>query len=107
MQWLKYCIEIIPHDFRARFETAYILNPNSAAIKYLRRLWNITAGAYLVDVIIVALRLLSGSHLSSQVKACSSILELQTFVPVSATAPLVYASKHVYRLVIEFLIHID
>jgi neurofibromin 1 len=45
MQWLKYCIEIIPHDFRARFETAYILNPNSAAIKYLRRLWNITAGA--------------------------------------------------------------
>jgi neurofibromin 1 len=44
MQWLKYCIEIIPHDFRAKFETAYILNPNSAAVKYLRRLWNITAG---------------------------------------------------------------
>jgi neurofibromin 1 len=44
MQWLKYCIEIIPRDFRARFETAYILNPNAAAVKYLRRLWNITAG---------------------------------------------------------------
>ncbi|KAF8506037.1 hypothetical protein F5888DRAFT_1937943 [Russula emetica] len=77
MQWLKYCIEIIPHDFRERFETAYILNPNSSAIKYLRRLWNITAG----------------SHLSSQVKACSSVLELQTFVPASATAPLVYATS--------------
>ncbi len=101
MQWLKYCIEIIPHDFRARFETAYILNPNSAAVKYLRRLWNITAGALSVDDISAALRLLSGSHLSSQVKACSSVLELQNFVPASATVPLVYASKHVYELVIN------
>ncbi|KAH9981838.1 hypothetical protein BJV74DRAFT_778311 [Russula compacta] len=77
MQWLKYCIEIIPHDFRAKFETAYILNPNSAAVKYLRRLWNITAG----------------SHLSSQVRACCSVQELQTSVPASATAPLVYATS--------------
>jgi hypothetical protein len=44
MQWLKYCIEIIPQDFRTKFDTAYILNPNGAAVKYLRRLWNITAG---------------------------------------------------------------
>ncbi|KAF8270977.1 hypothetical protein EI94DRAFT_1797570 [Lactarius quietus] len=77
MQWLKYCIEIIPSDFRAKFETAYILSPNAAAVKYLRRLWNITAG----------------SHLSRQVKACSSVQELLTFVPASATAPLVYATS--------------
>lgn len=77
MQWLKYCIEIIPSDFRAKFETAYILSPNAAAVKYLRRLWNITAG----------------SHLSRQVKACSSVQELLTFVPSSATAPLVYATS--------------
>ncbi|KAI0306901.1 hypothetical protein B0F90DRAFT_1915023 [Multifurca ochricompacta] len=77
MQWLKYCIEIIPSDFRAKFETAYILNPNAAAVKYLRRLWNITAG----------------SHLSSQVKACSSVQELLAFVPANATAPLVYATS--------------
>ncbi|KAI0291754.1 hypothetical protein BC826DRAFT_969907 [Russula brevipes] len=92
MQWLKYCIEIIPHDFRAKFEMAYILNPNSAAVKYLRRLWNITAG----------------SHLSSQVRACCSVQELQTFVPVSATVPLVYASEdfcHLGHLL--FLIHIQ
>jgi len=44
MQWLKYCIEIIPQDFRTKFDTAYILNLNGAAVKYLRRLWNITAG---------------------------------------------------------------
>lgn len=48
MQWLKYCIEIIPSDFRQKFETAYILSPNAAAVKYIRRLWNITAGAHLV-----------------------------------------------------------
>ena len=48
MQWLKYCIEIIPSDFRQKFETAYILSPNAAAVKYLRRLWNITAGAHSV-----------------------------------------------------------
>ncbi|KAH9030143.1 hypothetical protein EDB85DRAFT_1456161 [Lactarius pseudohatsudake] len=77
MQWLKYCIEIIPSDFRAKFETAYILSPNAAAVKYLRRLWNITAG----------------SHLSRQVKACSSVQELLTFVPASATAPLVYTTS--------------
>ena len=63
MQWLKYCIEIIPSDFRAKFETAYILSPNAAAIKYLRRLWNITAGAYLVHgyraTLIAVLRLAS------------------------------------------------
>ena len=102
MQWLKYCIEIIPHDFRAKFETAYILNPNSAAVKYLRRLWNITAGAKLVHDPSVALTLPSGSHLSSQVKACCSVQELQTFVPASATVPLVYASKEIGWLVVYF-----
>ncbi len=94
MQWLKYCIEIIPSDFRAKFETAYILSPNAAAVKYLRRLWNITAGAYLVRGHKATLTLSPGSHLSRQVKACSSVQELLTFVPASATAPLVYASKH-------------
>lgn len=96
MQWLKYCIEIIPSDFRAKFETAYILSPNAAAVKYIRRLWNITAGAYFVCGHQAALTLSPGSHLSRQVKACSSVQELLTFVPASATAPLVYASK--YRL---------
>ncbi|KAI0265102.1 hypothetical protein BC834DRAFT_880157 [Gloeopeniophorella convolvens] len=76
MQWLKYCIEIIPADFRNRFERAYILNPNAAAVKYLRRLRNITIG----------------SDLSREVKACTSVHELLTFVPPSATTPLVNAT---------------
>ena len=97
MQWLKYCIEIIPSDFRAKFETAYILSPNAAAVKYLRRLWNITAGAYFLRSYQATPTLSPGSHLSRQVKACSSVQELLTFVPVSATAPLVNASKYHLR----------
>ncbi|KAI0065862.1 hypothetical protein BV25DRAFT_1988944 [Artomyces pyxidatus] len=77
IQWLKYCIEMIPSDIRSRFETAYILNPNAAAHKYLRRLYNITAGM----------------HLSNEVRACSSVEELLQFVPTTCAAPLVYATS--------------
>ncbi|KAI0040644.1 hypothetical protein FA95DRAFT_1647858 [Auriscalpium vulgare] len=77
IQWLKYCIEMIPSDIRSRFETAYILNPNAAAHKYLRRLYNIT----------------SGMHLSNEVRACSSIEELLQYVPATCAAPLVYATS--------------
>ncbi|THH13571.1 hypothetical protein EW146_g6666 [Bondarzewia mesenterica] len=77
IQWLKHCIDMIPSDIRHRFMTAYILNPNDAAHKYLRRLYNITAGM----------------HLSSEVKACSAIEELLQFVPTTCVAPLVYATS--------------
>lgn len=48
----------------------------------------------------------SGSHLSRQVRACCSVQELQTFVPASATVPLVYASKYLPACYLHFLIHI-
>lgn len=44
VQWLKFCIEIIPLDVRQRFMTTYILNPNALTQRYLRRLYNISAG---------------------------------------------------------------
>ena len=44
LQWLKYCAEVIPADIRARFLTTRILNANALAQKYLRRLYNISAG---------------------------------------------------------------
>jgi hypothetical protein len=44
LQWLKYCTEIIPADIRLRFSTTRILNPNTLAQKYLRRLYNVSAG---------------------------------------------------------------
>jgi len=44
IQWLKYCTELIPCDIRQRFLTTYILNPNALTQRYLRRLYNISAG---------------------------------------------------------------
>ena len=44
LQWLKYCAEVIPSDIRVRFSTTRILNPNTLTQKYLRRLYNISAG---------------------------------------------------------------
>jgi hypothetical protein len=44
LQWLKYCAEVIPADIRERFSTTRILNANTLTQKYLRRLYNISAG---------------------------------------------------------------
>jgi hypothetical protein len=44
MQWLKYCIEMVPIDIKLRFDTSYLLNLNSAGHQYLRRVYNVTAG---------------------------------------------------------------
>ncbi|EFI27794.1 hypothetical protein CC1G_14717 [Coprinopsis cinerea okayama7 len=44
LQWLKFCAEVVPADIRARFRTAHVLNPNHLAHKYLRRLYNVSAG---------------------------------------------------------------
>jgi hypothetical protein len=44
VQWMKYCLEMIPTDLRHRFTNAYLLNPNQVAQKYLRRLYNVSAG---------------------------------------------------------------
>lgn len=46
LQWLKYCAELIPLDIRLRFATVHILNPNTLTQKYLRRLYNISAGIH-------------------------------------------------------------
>ena len=44
LQWLKYCAELIPSDIRKRFAVARILNPNTLMQKFMRRLYNISAG---------------------------------------------------------------
>jgi hypothetical protein len=43
LQWLKYCAEVIV-DIRVRFSTTRILNANTLTQKYLRRLYNVSAG---------------------------------------------------------------
>lgn len=44
LQWLKFCAELVPHDIRMRFDVVRILNANGLMQKYLRRLYNISAG---------------------------------------------------------------
>ena len=48
LQWLKYCAELIPMNIRTRFEVARILNPNTLTQKFMRRLYNISAGILFV-----------------------------------------------------------
>ena len=101
VQWLKYCIEMIPSDIRQRFMMAYILNPNNATHKYLRRLHNITAGAEpstCLYVLLLSNNIIPGMNVSSSVKVCSSIAELRHFVPPTCVAPLVYASTCIIYL---------
>ena len=45
VSWIKkYCTELIPKDVRERLLTTYILNANALMQRYLRRLYNISAG---------------------------------------------------------------
>ncbi|KZT29450.1 hypothetical protein NEOLEDRAFT_1128208 [Neolentinus lepideus HHB14362 ss-1] len=44
IQWVKYCIELLPSDVRQHMTMVHILNPSQQAQKYFRRLWNIGAG---------------------------------------------------------------
>jgi hypothetical protein len=44
VSWLKYCTELIPKDIRQRLLTTYILNANSLMHRYLRKLYNVSAG---------------------------------------------------------------
>ncbi|KAF8883153.1 hypothetical protein CPB84DRAFT_1817082 [Gymnopilus junonius] len=74
LQWLKYCAELIPLDIRLRFQAARILNPNRLTQKYLRRLYNISAG----------------TSICSQIKAYTSVLQLMEDVRPTVLAPLAY-----------------
>ncbi|KAI0686496.1 hypothetical protein BC835DRAFT_1523052 [Cytidiella melzeri] len=45
--WLKFAYEILPVDIRRRFRTSRNLTPNALALRYMRRLYNLTNGASL------------------------------------------------------------
>ncbi|GLB34218.1 putative GTPase-activator protein for Ras-like GTPases [Lyophyllum shimeji] len=73
LQWLKYCAELIPFDIRSRFATTHVLNPNTLTQRYLRRLYNVTAGTPFCEA----------------VRAYSSVTELKAHVPAEALKELV------------------
>ncbi|KNZ78617.1 Neurofibromin [Termitomyces sp. J132] len=66
LQGLKYCAELMPFDIRSRFFITHILNPNALTQKYLRRLYNVTAGTQFCDTI----------------RAYSCIAEMRNYVPI-------------------------
>ncbi|KAG1752509.1 uncharacterized protein EDB91DRAFT_1102988 [Suillus paluster] len=76
-QWLTTCSQLIPIDIRSRFQTSYVLNPNSLTQKYLRRMYNIS----------------SGTMLASGVRACSSVAELLQYVPQESLTVLRYPTS--------------
>ncbi|KAJ2930404.1 hypothetical protein H1R20_g6694, partial [Candolleomyces eurysporus] len=74
LHWLKYCAEVLPADLRNRFRTAHILNPNYLMQKYLRRLYNVSAGtAY-----------------CSECRAYTSVEDMLEYVPDAVLAALSY-----------------
>ncbi|KAF8165773.1 hypothetical protein B0H34DRAFT_794124 [Crassisporium funariophilum] len=74
LQWLKYCAEVVPADIRSRFSGVRILNANTLTQKYLRRLYNISAG----------------TPLCNEIKAYTSVLQLIEDVRTAALPPLEY-----------------
>ncbi|KAF8559154.1 hypothetical protein OG21DRAFT_1570167 [Imleria badia] len=77
VQWLKTCSQLIPMDVRQRFMNGYFLNANSLTQRYLRRVYNISAGTIL----------------SNGIKACSSVTELLQHVPQSCLPALEYPTS--------------
>ena len=91
LQWLKYCTEIIPADIRVRFSTTRILNPNTLAQKYLRRLYNVSAGRS-VHLYPLPCRLCQlGTPLCNEIKAYTSVLQLLEDVKSAALPSLAFA----------------
>ncbi|KAF8076811.1 hypothetical protein FPV67DRAFT_1605221 [Lyophyllum atratum] len=74
LQWLKYCAELLPYDIRSRFTITHVLNPNTLTQKYLRRLYNVTAGTPFCD----------------SVKAYSSVAELKPHIQIEALEELIH-----------------
>lgn len=86
IQWLKYCLELIPKDIRQRFQHARILNLNQLAQRYLRRIYN---GA-------------TDLASSSIIKVYSSIAELKEDTSDAAIASLDSIAKLEQENFIEF-----
>ncbi|KAI6130277.1 hypothetical protein EDD16DRAFT_1541379 [Pisolithus croceorrhizus] len=77
VQWMNTCSQLIPSDVRQRFTNIYVLNANSLTQRYLRRLYNISAGTVL----------------SSGVKICPSVRELMQHVPQGCLSALEYPAS--------------
>ena len=91
LQWLKYCAEVIPADIRVRFSTTRILNANILTQKYLRRLYNISAGESVYHVAVLSHLWEPGTPLCNELKAYTSVLQLLEDVDTAALPSLAFA----------------
>ena len=91
LQWLKYCAEIIPADICGRFSTTRILNPNALSQKYLRRLYNTSAGKSVYQCRCSCCLSKPGTPLCNEVKAYTSVLQLLVDLKTTALPSLAFA----------------
>lgn len=49
VHWLKFVYEMTPADIRRRFKMSRMLTPNALALRYMRRLYNLTGGVSLSE----------------------------------------------------------
>ncbi|CCM02314.1 uncharacterized protein FIBRA_04405 [Fibroporia radiculosa] len=71
MQWLKFTFEVIPSDIRGRIRTAHLVTPNALALRYMRRLYNLSTGI----------------HLAADYKTYASVDELLRCLPEGIRLP--------------------
>jgi len=94
---LKYCAELIPSDIRSRFATTHILNPNALTHKYLRRLYNVTAGlSSAPNDSFLYLTIISGTPFCAALRVYPSVVELIEHVPDTILPQLVYPGELVF-----------
>ncbi|KAK0207040.1 hypothetical protein DFS33DRAFT_1318594 [Desarmillaria ectypa] len=77
LRWVKYCIELIPSDIRARFVGCYTLNVNRLAQRYLKRVQNFVAGI----------------HLAREFHTATSVEEISQLVPGIEVSDLGYPAE--------------
>ncbi|KAL1741753.1 hypothetical protein HDZ31DRAFT_84616 [Schizophyllum fasciatum] len=65
LQWLNFCLDLVPSDVFSRVRCHYILNPNQAFVRYMRKLCNMAAD-----------RTYFG-----EARVCESVAELKTMLP--------------------------
>ena len=94
VQWLKFITEITPSDLRARKRSIYLLNINDLAHRFLRKIRNLSAGAWeMFSAWFLNADMKNQGGWSSNEKYCSSLAELKELVNPAALGPLTYAGE--------------
>lgn len=76
MHWLKFVYEILPSNIRARFRTSRTLIPNAMALRYMRRLYNLTNGLWQHGQSWFSLNASIGASMASSHTLHTSLVEL-------------------------------